>query len=366
MILADFGADVIRVDRIAESTTDVLGRGKRSVALDLKSPSGLAVLLALASKCDVLIDPFRPGVLEKMGLGPDVVLKANPRCIFARLTGFGQKGPYARMAGHDINYIAISGALAAIGRAGENPIFPANILGDFAGGGMLCVMGILLALFERNKSGLGQVIDSAMVDGASYLSTFIMKMRQRGVWNAPRGENMLDTGAHFYETYRTKDGKFMSVGSIEPQFYKLLINGLGLDPSTLPHQMDPNAWPEMKTKFRDVFLTKTRDEWVTIFDGTDACVAPVLEWDELMTIAHNRDRGLLVKDAESGDFEPRPAPRLSRTPGRYAGGAMDAGHPEVGEHTAEVLKEVGFSRGEIEGFVRDGAVMDRTKVRSKL
>ncbi|KAJ3417191.1 hypothetical protein HDV05_006397 [Chytridiales sp. JEL 0842] len=370
MILADFGADVVRVDRIAYSTTDVLARGKRSVSLDLKKPEGREALLKLMSAADVVLDPYRPGVLERMGLGPDVVLKKNPRCVFARLTGFGQDGPYAKMAGHDINYIAITGALGAIGRADENPLPPLNILGDFAGGGMLCAMGILIALIERQKSGKGQVVDAAMIDGASYLSTFIVKMKQRGLWNEPRGRNALDTGAPYYEVYKTKDGKFMSVGAIEPQFYKLLLKGLELNPSELSDQNDFTEWPKMKQIFAQRFASKTLSEWRAIFDGTDACVAPVLEWGDVMSLPHNRERRAWIPsrkpeagvnvDApqnEDDEWEPRPAPRLSRTPGRHVR-FVDQPDPEIGEHTVEVLKEYGFSEGEVKRLVEGKVVLD--------
>ncbi|KAI8850308.1 CoA-transferase family III domain-containing protein [Chytridium lagenaria] len=334
MMLADFGADVIRVDRIASSTTDVLGRGKRSISLNLKSEEGRETLKKMMAQADVVIDPFRPGVLEKLGLGPDTILKLNPKCVFARLTGFGQYGDFANMAGHDINYIAISGALSAIGRAGENPMFPANLLGDFAGGGMLCVVGILISLIERQRSGLGQVVDAAMVDGSNYLSAFIIKMRHLGLWNAPRGKNVLDSGAPFYETYRTKDGKFLAVGSIEPQFYKVLLKGLNVDKSELPDQLDTDSFDQVKAKFTEIFLTKTRDEWTKIFNKTDACVTPILEWDE----------------------EPRPAPRLSRTPGRHTS-RVEQGDPTIGQHTEEVLTEFGFGAKEIQDLKACKAVL---------
>ncbi|KAJ3332069.1 hypothetical protein HDU76_001404 [Blyttiomyces sp. JEL0837] len=378
MILSDFGADVIRVDKTNDGTTDVLARGKRSVSLNLKSPKGREILLKLMSQVDVVIDPFRPGVLERMGLGPDKVLKVNPRCIYARLTGFGQTGtgPYAKMAGHDINYIAISGALNLLGRKDESPMFPANILGDFAGGGMLCAMGILIALYERQKSGLGQVIDSAMIDGASYLSSFIVKMKQNGVWNEPRGENLLDSGAHFYETYKTKDGKYMAVGAIEPQFYAALLKGLELDPSTLPDQLDTSNWASQKQHFIKIFASKTQSEWRAIFDGTDACVTPILDFDEVMKLDHNRDRGFMVKPAEAGNdgkgdagisdgYEPRPAPRLSRTPGRHIK-VREAGDPEVGQHTVMVLKEFGVGEEEIRGLLGERVVMQQGDVKAKL
>ncbi|KAI8925309.1 alpha-methylacyl-CoA racemase [Entophlyctis helioformis] len=361
MVLADFGADVVRIDRSdASSTMDVLARGKRSIQVNLKDQAAVAVVRRLLATADVLIDPFRPGVLERLGLGPDVLLKDNPRLVYARLTGFGQTGPLANMAGHDINYIAITGVLAMLGRKGERPMFPANLLGDFAGGGMLCVVGILLALLERQRSGQGQVVDAAMVDGSTYLSSFIFKMRQRGFWNAARGENMLDSGAPFYEVYETKDGKYMAVGSIEPQFYRLLLKGLGLDPKTLPAQMDMSSWDELKATFAAAFKTKTRDEWSAVFVGTDACVTPVIEPDEAPLFAANRERSVLVAPAgcdvsDAEQYEPAPAPRLSRTPGRNSA-AVEGRAPEMGAHTADVLREAGFSADEITRAHKTGLV----------
>ncbi|KAI8815237.1 C1q and tumor necrosis factor-related protein 3 [Cladochytrium replicatum] len=359
MVLSDFGADVIRVDKPSAHTTDVLYRGKRSISLDLKSSAGLAVLKRLCAKADVVIDPFRPGVMEKMGLGPDDVLRENPKCVYARITGFGQQGPYSKMAGHDINYIAVSGVLSVLGRKGEPPMFPANILGDFAGGGMLCVVGILLALVERTRSGRGQVVDAAMVDGAAYLSTFILKMMETPLWNNPRGENVLDSGAPFYEVYETKDGKYMSVGALEPQFYAAFIKGLGLDTSKLPGQIEMDKWPVLRKIFKETFLTKTRAEWAAIFDGTDACVAPILETTEVMNHPHNIQRGLMA-----GPSDPNPAPRLSRTPGRK----VPVGEQlVVGQHTVEVLNQFGFAKDEVDRLMKDKVVRVRDgKARSKL
>lgn len=350
MILADFGADVVRVDRIGAGPFDLLGRGKRSVGVNLKSPEGVATVLRMAGQADVLIEPFRPGVMERLGLGPEVLAERNPRLIYARLTGWGQSGPFAPMAGHDINYIALSGALSLIGRKGERPVPPVNLLGDFAGGGMLCALGILLALIERFRSGKGQVVDSAMVDGAAYLSAVIFKLFAVGWWKDEHGTNLLDTAAHFYDTYETKDGKYLSVGAIEPQFYAALLRGLGLDPATLPDQNDSSQWDAMRERFAAIFKTKTRDEWTAVFDGTDACVAPVLSLGEVAQHPHNRERGLLVPD-ERGRLEAAPAPRLSRTPGR-AGGAG----PAPGQHTEAVLSEFGFSKDEIGRLAAAGAV----------
>ncbi len=350
MILADFGADVVRVDRIGSGSMDYLARGKRSVAVNLKSTAGVETVLRMADRADVLLEPYRPGVMERLGLGPEVVCERNPRLVFARLTGFGQTGPYASMAGHDINYIALSGALSVLGRKGERPVPPINLLGDFAGGGMLCALGIALALLERARSGKGQVVDAAMVDGAAYLSTFIYKFRNAGMWRDERGTNLLDGGAPFYETYRTKDGQHMSVGAIEPQFYAALLKGLGLDAAAMPQQMDQSTWQETAARFGEIFATKTRDEWCAVFDGTDACVAPVLHLGEAGEHPHNRARRLLVAD-QRGKLEPAPAPRLSRTPG-------DASRPlpQVGEHTRAVLGEYEFSEAEIARLTESGAI----------
>ncbi len=309
MILADFGADVVRIDRVGAPSFDQLARGKRSVGVNLKHPDGVATVLRLVERADVLLEPFRPGVMERLGLGPETACARNPRLVYARLTGFGQDGPYASMAGHDINYIAISGALSLLGRRGEKPLPPVNLLGDFAGGGMLCALGIALALVERAQSGKGQIVDAAMVDGAAYLSTFVYKFRNAGMWRDERGTNMLDTGAPFYDTYRTKDGKYVSVGAIESHFYAALLTGLGLDAAAMPHQMDQAKWPETAARFAEIFASRTRDEWCAVFDGTDACVAPVLSLGEAAEHPHNRARQLLIADT-AGKTEPAPAPRL--------------------------------------------------------
>ncbi len=349
LILADFGADVVRVDRVGAGSLDQLARGKRSIAVDLKQADGIATVVRLLERADVLLEPYRPGVMERLGLGPEVVCTRNPRLVYARLTGFGQSGPYAQMAGHDIDYIALSGALSLFGRQGEKPLAPVNLLGDFAGGGMLCALGICLALLERQRSGAGQIVDAAMVDGAAYLSTFVYKLRNAGFWRDERGTNFLDSGAPFYETYATKDGQFVAVGALEPQFYAALLKGLELDPATLPAQMERSAWPEVKRRFAAVFAGKTRAEWSAIFDGTDACVAPVLGLGEVEAHPHHRARGLLIADAE-GHREPAPAPRLSRTPGD---GRRPL--PQIGAHTRPVLAEYGFSSEEIERLIASSA-----------
>uniref|UniRef100_A0A8D0HV18 Alpha-methylacyl-CoA racemase n=1 Tax=Sphenodon punctatus TaxID=8508 RepID=A0A8D0HV18_SPHPU len=344
MVLADFGAQVVRVDRSPRTAmgTDVQGRGKRSLALDLKRPPGAAALRRLCLQTDVLIEPFRHGVMEKLGLGPEILLKENPKLIYARLTGFGQSGKYAKSAGHDINYLALSGVLSKLGRKNENPYAPVNLLADFAGGGVMCAMGIVMALFERTRSGKGQVIDAAMVEGAAYLSSFLWKSQNLGLWNRPRGENLLDSGAPFYETYETSDGKFMAVGAIEPQFYQQLIEGLGLESHKLPNQLSFSDWPEMKQMFADIFSKKTQAEWCRLFNGTNACVTPVLSVDEAALHPHNKERCSFIKNDQE-EISPRPSPHLSRTPASPS----SRRDPFIGEHTEEILLEYGFTKEEI-------------------
>ena len=356
MILSDFGADVIRVDRAPASnkhfdpTRDYLARGKRSVAVNLKDSEGIEAVFKLLESSDVLLEPFRPGVMEKLGLGPDVVAKRNPRVIYARLTGWGQDGPYGSMAGHDINYIAISGMLNIIGRKGGKPTPPVNLLGDFAGGGMLCAMGIVMALLERTQSGVGQVIDAAMVDGASHLGSFLFGFNAGGLWNTGLGNNMLDTGAPFYDTYETSDGKFMAVGAIEPQFYAELLRGLELDAEEMPNQYNREHWSATAEKFSALFKAKTRDEWTTIFDGTDACVAPILGMDEAPNHPHNIARQTFAKRVNNA-YQPEPAPRLSRTPGQAQSTA-----PLPGENTDEVFASVGMSTDTVAQLKQQGAL----------
>jgi alpha-methylacyl-CoA racemase len=355
MILADFGADVIIVDRLSKGGPEIpnvmernpFDRGKRSVRLDLKTEQGREAVKRLIKGAHVLIEPYRPGVMESLGLGPNDVMKDHPSLIYARLTGWGQTGPYAQMAGHDINYIAVSGALSLFRRRGDKPLPPCNLLGDFAGGGMLCAMGILLALIECGRSGKGQVVDAAMVDGAANLSTLFYGLVAHGLMNMEIGTNLLDSGAPFYETYETADRGFMAVGAIEQRFYGEFVKGLGIDTSTLPHQYDMDRWPEMKRRFAEVFKTKTRDEWTAVFEGTDACVAPVIGLDEVGLHPHNAARGLLV-DID-GIPQPAPAPRLSRTPGK----ALPQRGPR-GSNTREILKEAGYSDSEAEQLISAG------------
>ncbi|XP_040350893.1 alpha-methylacyl-CoA racemase [Herpailurus yagouaroundi] len=361
MVLADFGAQVVRVDRPgSRGDVSFMARGKRSLAVNLKRPDGALVLRRLCAQADVVLEPFRHGVMEKLQLGPEILQRENPKLIYARLSGFGQSGRFCRVAGHDINYLALSGILSKIGRSGENPYAPLNLLADFAGGGLICTLGILLALFQRTRSGKGQVIDASMVEGTAYLSSFLWKSQQVGLWERPRGQNMLDGGAPFYTTYRTADGGFMAVGAIEPQFYKLLIKGLGLKSDELPNQMSVTDWPEMKRRFAEVFAKKTKEEWCQIFDGTDACVTPVLTFEEVTQHDHNKERGSFITDEEQS-VSPRPAPLLSDTPA-VPSSKRD---PFVGEHTEEILQEFGFSQVEINQLTSD-KIIEINKPRANL
>ncbi|XP_064164923.1 alpha-methylacyl-CoA racemase [Anguilla rostrata] len=450
MVLADFGARVIRVDRTKVAMAmDKQARGKQSVALNLKKPQGLAVLKRLCLQSDVLIEPFRTGVMEKLGLGPDELLQENPRLVYARLTGFGQCGSYATSAGHDINFLAMSGLLSMLGRPADDPQPPLNLLADFAGGGLMCALGITLALLERHASGArsapvylsssrsdgteeedpgtpglrtsasdggraprrvseqqlgamatptllvqvgyvkahligtGRVCksppywmklciscscagvfyghslccckalyrhDDVQVEGAAYMGSFVWKSRAIGLWNRPRGQNMLDGGAPYYGTYLTADGKHMAVGAVEPQFYDQLLQGLGLDAATLPAQMSISDWPELRRVFTQAFGSRTQAEWCRVFDGMDACVTPVLPLDQAHLHPHNRDRGSFVRDSQ-GEVSPRPAPALSRTP---AAPSLSR-DPFVGEHTRAVLEEFGYGPDEIQQLLDSGA-----------
>ncbi|MEZ5210187.1 MULTISPECIES: CaiB/BaiF CoA transferase family protein [unclassified Gordonia (in: high G+C Gram-positive bacteria)] len=316
MLLADLGADVVRVQRPnqlpAEGTTpDALLRGRRVVEANLKNPADRETILNLVAKADVVLEGFRPGVMERLGFGPDDLAAVNPSLIYGRMTGWGQDGPRAELAGHDMNYISLTGMLHAIGRTDEKPTPPLNLVGDFGGGSMFLVIGILAALVERSVSGKGEVIDAAMVDGASVLGQMMWAFRGTGMWQDKRGVNFLDTGAPFYEVYETSDGKWMAVGSIEPQFYALLLEGLGIDPESLPHQIDASRWPEMKERFAEVFKTKTRDEWTAVFDGTDACVSPILDFTEAPNDPHLAARGTLVEI--DGVMQAQVAPRFARS-----------------------------------------------------
>ncbi|MFC0507762.1 CaiB/BaiF CoA transferase family protein [Micromonospora costi] len=321
MVLADLGADVVRVDRpggpaagrLAAPVGGPLQRGRRVTALDLKSADGVADLLRLVERADVLVEAYRPGVAERLGFGPETCRARNPRLVYARMTGWGQDGPLASRAGHDIDYIAVAGALEPLGRAGERPHAPLNLIGDFAGGGMLLAVGVLAALLERERSGAGQVVDAAMVDGSALLTAFLHGMLSTGLWSAPRGRNLLDGGAPFYDTYRTADGGFVAVGALEPAFYAALLTGLGLaDDPDLPAQYDPAGWDEMRRRFAERFASRTRDEWTAVFADLDACVAPVLAPGEAHRHPHNAARGTFVE--VGGEVQPAPAPRFDRTP----------------------------------------------------
>eukprot|EP00090_Calanus_glacialis_P032336 TRINITY_DN53582_c0_g1_i1.p1 TRINITY_DN53582_c0_g1~~TRINITY_DN53582_c0_g1_i1.p1 ORF type:complete len:377 (+),score=126.49 TRINITY_DN53582_c0_g1_i1:45-1175(+) len=355
MILSDFGAKVIRVDKVGSGLNyDVTARGKRSIALNLKKPEGVDILRKLCGSADVLIEPFRPGVMERLGLGPDTLIKENPKLIYARLTGFGQTGPYKNMAGHDINYLGLSGVLASLGRKHENPIAPVNLLADFAGGSFTCAMGIMAALLERSTSGQGQVIDSCMVEGAAYVGSWLYASRNMFVWGQPRGHNLLDSGAHFYETYKTKDGKYMCVGALEPQFYNILLEKLNITDDDLPQFDD---FDEMKVKLGKIFSEKTRDEWCEIFDGTDACVTPILEQEEAGDHPQNKARGSFLENGM-----PRPAPVLSRTP---AVASTSSNNLEFGSHTTEILAEAGFTDKDI-GELLEKRIIEQADIKAKL
>jgi alpha-methylacyl-CoA racemase len=355
MMLADLGADVVRVDRLPDSngqsgaTSAVLTlRGQRSVAVDLKHPDGVATV-RLAKTADVLLEGFRPGVAERLGVGPAHCQAVNPTLVYGRATGWGQDGPLAPRAGHDIDYVALSGALHAIGRRGDRPVPPLNLVGDGGGGGMFLAFGVVCAVLEARASGKGQVVDAAMVDGAAVLTTVFHGLRAQGLWSDERASNLIDTGAHFYEVYECADGKFVAVGALEPQFYAELVRLTGFEPPKGAHQLDQSSWPESKRRMAEIFATKPRDAWCSLFDGTDACFAPVLSWSEAVEHPHNVARGTFVE--YEGVVQPAQAPRFSRTPA-----AIDRPPPGVGQHTDEVLAETGLSAREIAALRKAGAV----------
>jgi alpha-methylacyl-CoA racemase len=360
MLLADMGADVIRIDRSGSvrggspdnPPVDVMNRGRRSIGVDLKHADGKATVLRLVEQADALIEGFRPGVTERLGLGPDDCWAVNPKLVYGRMTGWGQEGPYAKAAGHDINYIALSGALGAIGRAGERPVPPLNLVGDFGGGAMFLAFGVTCALLEAQRSGKGQVVDTAMVDGAAMLTAMFWGMKAMGFYNDARGTNLLDTGAYFYDVYETSDGRHVSIGSIEPQFYAELcsITGFEADVADAPHQMDQSAWPDRKEAMAKLFATKTRDEWCELLEHTDACFAPVLSFDEAAAHPHNVERSTFTEVA--GVVQPAPAPRFSRTASAIQ---RPPAHP--GQHTDEVLAEwLGAGEADIATLRGSGAV----------
>ncbi|GLW64254.1 CoA transferase [Actinomadura rubrobrunea] len=355
MLLADLGADVVRVDRASSAApgrdavpADFLGRGKRSIAVDLKNERGREVVLRMVERSDVLIEGFRPGVTERLGIGPDDCLARNPALVYGRMTGWGQEGPLSRSAGHDIGYIAVTGALHAIGRAGGPPQVPLNLLGDFAGGSMYLVVGVLAALLEARASGRGQVVDAAIVDGTTHLSTFIHAFLAGGMWRDERGVNLLDTGAPWYDVYETADGGHVAVGALEPQFYAEFLRRLGLDEADLPSRDDPENWPALRERFAAAFKTRTRDEWAEIFLPGDACVAPVLSLREAAEHPYNTAREVFVE--RGGHRQPAPAPRFSRTSAEIGGLP-----PAPGAHSRDILAELGVD--DVDGLLSSGAVV---------
>ena len=357
MMLADMGAEVLRVDRVGsadlglpvDSRYSVLNRGRRSVALDLKTAAAVAAMRRLIADADALIEGFRPGVMERLGLGPDACLALNPRLVYGRMTGWGQDGPMATAAGHDINYIALSGVLHSIGRKGGAPVPPLNLVGDFGGGGMYLAFGVVCALLEARQSGRGQVVDAAMIDGAASLAAAVFGMRAMGMWNDERGDNILDSGAPWYDVYETQDGEHVAIGSIERRFYGELLRLTGLDSEPLPTQHDKARWDELRAKLTEVFKQKTRAEWCRIMEGSDVCFAPVLSLTEAPAHPHNRARGTFVE--VEGVVQPGPAPRFSRTPG-----AVSRPPARAGQHTEEALRDWGFSADDLSALRAQGAL----------
>jgi len=351
MLLADLGADVVRVDRPGGGPGGdfIMSRGKRSIAIDLKHKDGVEAALAVVQKADALIEGFRPRVMERLGLGPDVALNRNPRLVYGRMTGWGQTGPWSSMAGHDIDYIALTGALHAMGRRGETIAPPLNLVGDYGGGALYLAFGLLAGIIEAKNSGKGQVIDCAMVDGAASLMTMFYAMRSIGFWTDKREDNLLDGAAHFYDTYECADGKLLAIGAIEPQFHTVFVEGLGLSEADFPKRMDRAEWPAYAEKVAGVVKTKTRDDWMKVFEGTDACVAPVLSMEEAPKHPHNAVRETF--QTIQGVVQPGPAPRFSRTPG-----AINGPPAKAGEHSADVLKSWGVDAERTAAFLKSGAV----------
>lgn len=361
MCMADMGAEVIRIDRangggtqLSDPSKDLLNRGRRSVALDLKHPEAIEVVLSLCESADVIVEGFRPGVMERLGLGPDVCMGRNEKLIYARMTGWGQDGPLAGAAGHDINYVALSGALHTFGRAGDIPVPPVNVVGDFGGGGLLMAYGVVCALLEAGRSGKGQVVDAAMIDGAALFTTMMHGMMASGVWRDERGVNFIDTGAHFYDVFETKDGKYLSLGAIEPQFYAEMLDLLGLaDDADFQQQMNPAKWSELKEKIATRVGQRTRAEWSETMEGSDACAAGVLSLTEAPAHPHNVARETFVEVA--GITQPAPAPRFSRTTP-----TINAPPPNPGQHTSEALADWGVEDELIRRLIASGAATEVT------
>src|SRR5436190_3595070 len=360
MLLSDMGAEVIRVDRAAmvgydtdrdgnDSRFNLLARGRRNIAVDLKNPAAVDAVLRLIDQADALLEGFRPGVMERLGLGPDLCLGRNPKLVYGRMTGWGQDGPIAHIAGHDINYIALSGVLHSIGEAGGPPVPPLNLVGDFGGGALYLAMGVLAGIISARSTGKGQVIDCSMVEGSASLMMMMYGALASGAWKEERGSNRTDGGAHYYHAYETKDGEYVSIGSIEPQFYALLLKHTGLEGEELPPQTDRNYSPEMQRRLARIFKSKTRAEWTAIMEQTDICFAPVLRMSEAFSHPHNVHRQSFVEVA--GIPQPGPAPRFMGTPTRVQGPPA-----RVGEHTEAVLRDWGFSTAEIATLHESGAV----------
>ncbi len=359
MILADLGAEVVRIERkpapgakpasdLFDPKIDILNRSRRVVTLDLKKPEGLAAARELIAKADILVEGYRPGVMERIGLGPDACLTANPRLVYGRMTGWGQTGPLAHAAGHDINYLSLSGALSAIGEAGGKPVVPLNLVADCGGGAMLLVVGVLAALTEARTSGQGQVVDAAMTDGSALLMTMMYTLKAMGQWSAERGSNLLDGGAHFYDTYRCADGKYLSIGPIEPQFYALFLDKAGITDPDFKLQWDRTRWPELKVRLAAHLETRSRAEWCELLEGSDACVAPILSMDEAPEHPHNRARGTFIE--LDGVIQPAPAPRFSRSV------PAQPRPPVVGASGDDVLADWGFTPEAISGLRQAGAI----------
>ena len=357
MLLAELGADVVRVDRVTDSGLGIdmapeyhlLNRSRPSIAVDLKHPTGTETVLCLVERADALIEGFRPGVTERLGLGPEDCAARNPRLVYGRVTGWGQEGPLARAAGHDLNYIALTGALDAIGRRGGPPTPPLNLVGDYGGGALYLALGVVAALYEARESGQGQTVDAAMIDGAASLMTSAYALRAAGISDGPRGENVLDSGAHFYDVYETSDGRYVSIAPVEPKFYAELLDRIGLEPDDAPHSANRTDWPESKARLAALFRTRTRDEWRDILEGTDACFAPVLGMDEAHRHPHNAARGTFVE--RDGIVQPNAAPRFDRTPG-----AIRCSPPAPGSGTGAVLADWGFTSAEIDVLAARGVI----------